>query len=170
MSDADAGRRSEEISRTLKGFFCANGQLKRLGAYGYYPLGKEASLLSFYEWLLEQGVPLAFPKVSGDTMEFYQVSSLEEFEEGAFHIMEPREGCRKSEFSQAFCFVPGSAFDRRGNRLGYGRGYYDRYFAEHKDLYRMGIAYESQVEEAVLPQEGDVPVHALATERGIRFF
>lgn len=170
LPDAEAERLSSEICRNLKGFFYSNEQLQSLGAYGYYPSGKEASLFLFYEWLLEKEVPLAFPRVSGDTMEFYQVLSLEEFEEGAFHIMEPREGCKKAAFERAFCFVPGSVFDRKGNRLGYGRGYYDRYFAGHENLYRMGIAYESQIEEEILPEKGDVAMQALATENGIRFY
>ena len=170
LSETDMERLSAEISKYLKGFFYSNGQLKSLGAYGYYPHGREASLILFYEWLLENEVPLAFPKVSGETMEFYQVFSMDEFEEGAFHIMEPKESCKKATFERAFCFVPGSVFDRAGNRLGYGKGYYDRYFAEHKDLYRIGIAYESQIEEEIPSEKGDIAMHALATENGIRFF
>lgn len=170
LPEAEAERLSSVICKNLTGFFYSNGQLKSLGAYGYYPYGKETSLVLFYEWLLENEVPLAFPRVSGETMEFYQVFSMDEFEEGAFHIMEPKESCKQALFERAFCFVPGSVFDRAGNRLGYGKGYYDRYFAKHKDLYRVGIAYESQIEEEIPSKEGDIAMQALATENGIRFF
>ncbi len=94
----------------------------------------------------------------------------EDFEEGAFHIMEPRRSCSRADFSEAVCLIPGSVFDRKGNRYGYGRGYYDRYVSLHPNLYRMGIAYGEQVEDEILPERCDVPVHALATEEGILFF
>ena len=57
--------------------------------YGYYPLGSEVSLLLFYDFLLRQGISLAFPRVCGMSMDFYQVFSLDDFKEGAFHVMEP---------------------------------------------------------------------------------
>lgn len=156
----------------LSGKICVNLQkylenqtdLKKKGVYGYYPHGKEVSLLELYQWLLEQQIPLAFPRVSGDTMEFYQITSMEDFKEGAFHIMEPEQGCSQVNFEQAYCLVPGSVFDRNGNRYGYGKGYYDKYFAWHKELKPIGIAYEMQVQEEIPAEETDVKMQILATE------
>ena len=91
-----------------------------------------------------------------------------ELKEGAFHIMEPQKGCKKAEFSRAYCLVPGSVFDRSGNRIGYGKGYYDRYFAAYPKLYRIGIAYESQIEERIKPEKHDRKMHAMVTEHGMR--
>lgn len=135
--------------------------------YGYYPLGSEVSLLLFYEFLLRQGIPLAFPRVCGMSMDFYQVSSLDDFNEGAFHVMEPESSCQIAEWEDAICLTPGSVFDRTGGRFGYGKGYYDRYFKKHPHILRAGIAYKHQMEEKLPRESWDLPMNYLITEQGI---
>lgn len=63
-------------------------------------------------------------------MDFYLVNSLSQLEKGAFSIMEPNtEVCEKYEdFSHGLCLVPGLCFDMQGFRLGFGKGYYDRFY------------------------------------------
>lgn len=161
---------SGKISANLQKYLKSQTDLKKKGVYGYYPHGKEVSLLKLYQWLLEQQIPLAFPRVSGYTMEFYQITSMEDFQEGAFHIMEPEQGCPQANFEQAYCLVPGSVFDRNGNRYGYGKGYYDKYFARHKELKPIGIAYEMQVQEEIPAEETDVKMQILATEAKLKIF
>ncbi len=142
-----------------------NGHKVRV--YGYYPLGSEVSLIPVYKFLLKGEVPLAFPRVQGMSMDFYQVFSLDDLKEGAFHVMEPDNACKKAEWEYALCFTPGSAFDREGGRFGYGKGYYDRYFEKHPRLLRAGIAYENQVEEKLPTEDFDIPINYLITEQGI---
>lgn len=170
LQEIIAEENSLKISKILQEYFAVQKELQVLGVYGYYPLGNEVSLLHLYTWLLKQQVPLAFPRVSGDTMEFYQVTSFDAFSEGAFHILEPVKECRKAAYEKAFCLVPGSVFDENGNRYGYGKGYYDRYFSVHKGLRRIGIAYEMQVENQIPAEQTDIRMQMLATETGIRFF
>ena len=159
---------SEQICENLEDYFTERRkELKRRGVYGYYPLGTEVSLIRLYLWLLEEEIPLAFPRVSGETMEFYRVDSMREFEKGAFGIYEPMDSCSRAGLNEAICFVPGSVFDWTGNRYGYGKGYYDRYFLRCPDLYRMGIAYEMQVKERISAEAHDVKMQALATETGV---
>lgn len=169
MPDDAVRRKSLQIGRGLKEYFQKWQKAGDICVYGYYPCRKEVSLFDLYEWLIEQEIPLAFPRVSGEHMEFYQVYSMQEFEEGAFHIMEPAKCCKLASFENAFCLVPGSVFDRSGNRYGYGKGYYDRYFFLHKDLYRIGVAYEDQIESQIPSEITDVKMQALATETGILF-
>lgn len=170
MSKETVKELSEKISRNLQEYFDKQTELKICGVYGYYPHGNEVSLMVLYMWLLERQIPLAFPRVSGDTMEFYQVTSMHDFDEGAFHIMEPKEHCRLAKMENAICLVPGSVFDNSGNRYGYGKGYYDRYFDLHKELMRIGIAYQLQIESTIPAEETDVKMHGLATEAGLKFF
>ncbi len=170
LSEAAAKKLSVKISRHLQDYLCTQKELPMRGVYGYYPHGREVSLLPLYDWLLGQQIPLAFPRVTGDTMEFYQVFSMKEFTEGAFHIMEPAEDCQRADFTNAFSFVPGSVFDRTGNRYGYGKGYYDRYFSIHQELIRIGIAYENQLEERIPAEKTDVKMQMLATEAGLNIF
>ena len=142
------------------------GEFLKRGAYGYYPHGSEVNLIGLYNWLLAQNIPMAFPRVFGEAMEFYQIPSMDAFETGAFGIQEPVFRSKQAGFNQAFCFVPGSVFDRSGNRYGYGKGYYDRYFGSHPGLYRIGVAYGIQVRAQIPCGQYDIKMHALMTEEG----
>ena len=97
-------------------------------------------------------------------MEFYRISELSRVREGAFRVMEPDESCKRIGEEAAVVLVPGLVFDRKGNRYGYGGGYYDRYFARFPKLSRMALAFEGQIEKqlAVLPT--DVRMHRIYTE------
>lgn len=107
--------------------------------YFYYPLGSEADILPLAEEVLEQGIEIAFPKVYGEDMSFIQIRDLKnDFKEGAFHIMEPVSD-RAVDWKDACVLVPGLVFDRQGNRIGYGKGYYDRYFSRHSRSVLIGI-------------------------------
>ncbi|QGT98755.1 5-formyltetrahydrofolate cyclo-ligase [Candidatus Syntrophocurvum alkaliphilum] len=62
--------------------------------------------------------------------------------------------------------VPGLAFDDSGNRIGYGKGYYDRFLKRvREDTFLCGVCYEFQVVEKLYPQEADVPVHWIVTNQ-----
>lgn len=136
--------------------------------YGYYPLGKEVSLLPVMEDALALGKRVAFPKVIDDeSMVFYFVESLEELEEGYFHVMEPVTTCIAKE-TEALVLVPGIAFDMDGNRIGYGKGFYDRYLDEHEGLTTIGIAYEFQVLEGFEADARDQQMDYFVTELGLR--
>ncbi len=167
MPQGQRRRYDSRICENLKAYVKERkGEFLQRGAYGYYPYGSEVNLTAFYTWLLQQKIPLAFPRVSGETMEFYRVLSMDAFETGAFGIREPVSGQKQAGLDQAFCFVPGSVFDRMGNRYGYGKGYYDRYLGGHPEMYRIRIAYGTQVREEILPERHDMKMHALVTEKG----
>ena len=63
--------------------------------------------------------------------------------------------------------VPGVAFDRKGNRLGMGKGYYDRYLASVPHTVRVALAYEEQVLDHVPKEPYDVPMDWIVTDREI---
>lgn len=159
---------SGAICEKLKEYLCMQAGLQENGVYGYYPHGREVSLLELYSWLLAQHIPLAFPRVNGEMMEFYRVTSMEEFQEGAFHIMEPVLKCRRADLKKAYCLVPGSVFDEAGNRYGYGKGYYDRYFRKNKQLKRIGVSYEMQLQPEIPTEANDIKMQILVTESKIR--
>ena len=60
--------------------------------------------------------------------------------------------------------VPGAAFDRKGHRLGYGGGFYDRFLRRCPQAVWIGLAYEAQISSDTLPQPRDVPLHRIVTE------
>ena len=138
--------------------------------YGYMPIRKEVDIRPFLKHLLNKGKKLALPRVSGDTMEFYQVTSFEDLEEGSFHILEPKEKCPKADAS-GFILIPGVAFDRKGGRIGYGKGYYDKFFASHSQtLEKIGIAYTIQIVDTIPTTSLDIQLNGLVCEEDFWMF
>ena len=73
-------------------------------------------------------------------MHFYEIRSLAELSEGRFGVREPKGGVVCIPKEGDLLLVPGLLFDGKKNRLGYGGGYYDTYFAKHKEGKRIGLA------------------------------
>ena len=89
-------------------------------------------------------------------MDFFYIDSLKQLEEGTFHVMEPVRGSEKADPLQQPVIVPGSVFGRDGSRYGYGKGYYDRFFAKYPRLRRYAVCYEHQLEETLPIDPHDV--------------
>ena len=139
--------------------------------YCYAPIGSEADIWELAERLWEAGKRVAFPRVLGTRdgdMEFFEVKSRTELSEGAFHVPEPvMDGRAPVDWKGALILVPGVVFDVTGARCGYGKGYYDRYFAAHPELVRVGVAYECQLSEELSAccESTDVWLDYVQTER-----
>lgn len=127
----------------------------------------EVDLKEFMQYALEHDINIAFPKVHGEFMEFYEVKSLSQLMEGAFHILEPSEECkwiRLNPNQTCTMLVPGVGFSEKGYRIGYGKGYYDRYLAMYPQIYTIGIAYEMQICPDFTLNEFDIAMHKIITE------
>lgn len=152
--------------------------------YFYYSLGKEVSLLPVIEDAMSCKKQVAFPKVTGNQMEFYEINSLNQLAEGCFHVMEPQmvnelsdswnqsdveeeRYPKLADWEHAICFVPGVVFDQTGARFGYGKGYYDCYFSGRSGCRLVGCAYQCQVADELPADEWDVRMNDLVTENGI---
>lgn len=165
-SALSAGRAMQLSMRISEAVLQWEPYQKADAVYFYYPLGNEVSLLPVVKDALSRGVPTAFPKVTGETMQFWQVYGLDELKEGAFHVQEPSV-CRPVQWAHAICFVPGAAFDQGGGRFGYGKGYYDRYFSTHLCRMLVGCAYGFQVAKELPADAWDRRMDCLATESGV---
>lgn len=98
------------------------------GVFTYVSTEVEVDTRRLLEWCFEHGKPVSAP-VSGDTkLTFYQVRGFDELKPGRFGISEPvNRGSPAAADSNSLCVVPALCCDRQGFRLGYGRGYYDRF-------------------------------------------
>ncbi len=106
-------------------------ELERAGTvFLYYSVGREVSTLKLIESLLENGRRAALP-VSGSNgiMEFYLIDGLSQLRQGRYGIPEPPAGRAVRPEKGDIIIVPALCCDRRGQRLGHGAGYYDRYLA-----------------------------------------
>jgi len=90
---------------------------------------------------------------------------------GTLGILEPAAGAPEVPVSEVDLFiVPGAVWDRRGYRIGYGGGFYDRLLVQSPDTPRVGLAFELQVVNRLPEQAHDTPVDWLVTERRVYRF
>ncbi|MDP4120948.1 MAG: 5-formyltetrahydrofolate cyclo-ligase [Bacillota bacterium] len=103
------------------------------------------------------------------SMDFYYINSLSDLESGTFGVLEPKpETCEKvTDFSKGLCIVPGLSFDSQGYRLGYGKGYYDRFLSRYTGI-TVGLCYVSCIKWQLPHGYYDKTVDILITERYIR--
>ncbi len=132
----------------------------------YHSLADELSTHDFInKWTGRKSFFL--PRVNGVNLEIlpYDRSRLAL---GAFHIEEPT-GDDVHDISEIeLIVVPAVAYDRRGNRVGRGKGYYDRMLGDTKAI-KIGIAYDFQVFDEIESDPHDVPVDIIITDKGIRY-
>ena len=100
---------------------------------------------------------------------FYRIYALDEMEPGAYGIREPLtiEYLKLSDkdiSDKSVCITPGSVFDRHCNRCGYGKGYYDRFFADTPIGIRIGLAYDFQINEDITVKDTDIAMTMIITE------
>lgn len=125
-------------------------------------------------WTL--GKEVYVPRMEGVEMDFYLLNSFEELEEGTFGVPEPalrggqttaQERSGLESTSGCLMLMPGVAFDKSRNRVGYGRGYYDRYLNDHPGIRTIGLAFEFQIMDEIPVEETDIRPGILVTERNI---
>lgn len=127
--------------------------------------GSEVDTLPILEALSDRGVRLALPRICDGEIEAVVYRPGDPTSETAFGALEPSAGEVLHATEIDVVVTPGVAFDRGGFRVGYGGGYYDRYFRRTRgDAFRVGLAFAVQVVEEVARGRADLPVDAVVTE------
>ncbi len=106
------------------------------------------------------------PVVKGDELELRLYAGEESLCQGSFGIREPAEGIPANEKEIELAIIPGVAFDRKGNRLGRGKGYYDRTLDRLEKAYRIGICFDFQILDEIPSEKNDRPMDEVWTEKG----
>lgn len=138
----------------------------------YAPLDNEIDVMPIAEAAWKSGKKVAFPRCdkATHTMKYHIVSSADELVVDSYGIREPSPDAQiyDPEWSgSAVCFVPGLLYDKAGFRLGYGKGFYDRYLSEFKGS-RIGVVYSDYIMPTVPRGRFDVSVDILLTENGVK--
>lgn len=137
----------------------------------YFPTSEEIDIRPLLEDALAKGKRVALPRTAPDSrMDFYFVHSLEELTPGQFGLWEPspQAGRYQPDGTPALMIIPALAYDTFGYRLGYGRGYYDRYINGFEGT-RAGLCYTSFLSRESLPRgRFDIAVDFIVTEKGVK--
>lgn len=133
----------------------------------------EINIDALAEAAFAKGKKVAFPRCDTEnfTMQFHFVESLDDLKEDSYGIREPSPKLpvydKDVHAGSAVCFVPGLVFDRRGYRIGYGKGYYDRYLSSFSGS-RIGVVYSDFIVDSVPRGRYDTKVDILLTEKNVR--
>lgn len=111
----------------------------------YYSLADEVYTHDTITKLVNMNKTVLLPRVIDDeNMIICHYKSDKDLSEGAFHIMEPI-GEEFTDYNKIeLCIVPGMSFDSNNNRLGRGKGYYDRFLAKVPNSYKIGVCFDFQ--------------------------
>lgn len=138
----------------------------------FYPYGSEVDLTDLYNRLLNIGKELYFPvsDVESHQLTFYKVSDLSnDFSKGAYGIMEPNRTLPAFDAKEdgVIAITPGLVFDRNLNRIGYGAGFYDRFFAQNSNIIRIAPCFSNQIVEKIQAESHDLPMDYIVTDNQV---
>jgi len=128
----------------------------------YFPIGSEIDTHNIMLDMLEQDKNLLLPRIVNNNLEFCIVPNLEKLEKGSFEIMEPRDSCKKAEKINCV-LIPTVGVSKSGVRLGYGKGYYDR-FLSSTDAVKISLTYSKQIVKSIPNDSHDVKIDWIVTE------
>lgn len=107
------------------------------------------------------------PKVAGRKLKLFEITCFKDVGKGAFGILEPKKHCKKINPQDIdLAIVPGIAFDKKGHRIGYGKGYFDRLLRKMK-CKKIGLAYDFQIVDKIPKTAYDIPVDFIITDKKI---
>lgn len=160
LSDTERKIKSERICQRLitdERFMLAKTILV------YMPIKTEVSTLPLIEqaWALNKRVGL--PKTQGDEMNFYECHDFSDLTIGAFNILEPKTEVL-IEPSHALLIMPGAVFDQQRHRIGYGKGFYDRYLKNHSPIETIALAFDCQIVDYFEAEAHDIAPSCILTE------
>ena len=143
---------------------------KKIIIAGYYPSNYEVDIIKFLEIATKRKFKVALPSIkSSNIMCFKTWSYKEPLYLNKYGILEPRK--ENKEIVPDLIMVPLAAFDNKLNRIGYGKGYYDRSLKKNykikKKTISLGIAYSFQKYHSIPIKKHDFKLDYIFTERGI---
>ena len=126
--------------------------------YGYLPYNQEVRTVPILKQALADGKQVAVPKVYGEEMKFIYLPDLTQVACGYAGIPEPTADGPIGDDPTALVLMPGMAFTKEGQRIGYGGGFYDKFLASEPDHPTIALCYDFQIVDQLPTEEFDIPV------------
>ncbi len=138
--------------------------------FAYVSKEPEVESLVIINSLLDEGKTVVVPIIETrtKTLRLSYLKSVADLEPGTFHVPEPLAAEIPADIGKIeIALLPLIGFDRSGNRIGYGAGYYDRFFDAYPDIPRIGLAYACQEVPAIPAESFDRKMDWIVTENRI---
>ncbi len=164
LSEIQRTEYSEEILKKLLNL----DQLKNARQiFTYISYMSEVQTHDLLKELLLRRITLSVPKITdATTMLSQQITDWQSLEPDVLGILAPTSGdITDGPFDVAI--TPGLGFTEQGHRIGFGAGYYDRWFSSHQVKYKIALAFEIQLNDQIPIEETDIPVDLIITENRI---
>lgn len=132
--------------------------------YTYVAFNEEVQTNKVIDYGFRNNIKVAVPRIDNKKMDFYYINQMEDLTCGFYGILEPKT-TNKAMDHHILMIVPGLAFDEEYNRIGYGAGYYDKYFKEHKHLSikKIALAYDFQIVKQIETTPYDEKIDGIIT-------
>lgn len=131
----------------------------------YYSVRNEVETVSIINYLLDIGKTVALPVCTPERdLKAAIINNLSELQPASFGLMEPGPEAVLLDYDELkLVIIPGVAFDEKGNRLGHGAGYYDRFLSKTPNAFKLGLAYDFQVVQALPAERHDIKINGILT-------
>ena len=131
----------------------------------YLNFGKEIDTTPFISYFKNNGNNVSIPVCNGLDMYAAKFNDLDSFKISKLGVMEPENPIIIDKSTIQICIIPGVAFDIYGNRVGYGKGYYDR-FLSGENIIKVAICHDFQIiDKEILSDKNDIKMDYIITEK-----
>lgn len=169
LSEAEHSDLSKKI---MENFLNSDAYKKSKNIMAFINFGTEPSMQELIEHIISEGKIISIPITFKEEKKILpsRMISFNDLEKGVYGILTPKQD--KIDYIDPLhldlVITPGVAFDMKGYRIGYGGGYYDRFFEKYAKIYRMGYAFSFQVIDGEVPRnDTDLPIDSLVSDEKI---
>jgi len=128
----------------------------------YISINSEVDTIKIINYFLNTK-NIAVPKIIDNNMYFCYITNLNDLTPGKYNIPEPTNENIVTDFDNAICIVPGICYDKENYRIGYGKGYYDRFLSKNK-IKTIGLCYKECMIEKIDNDKYDYKIDEVITD------
>ncbi len=129
----------------------------------YKSLKSEVNTDKLIDYAIANNKVVLIPKVEKDNLVFYKIDKQTKLIKSNFGVLEPVNSQIITKENIDLIIVPGVCFDQKGNRLGFGKGYYDRFLNDMKTI-KIGICYKEQLSDNIPTNNNDIKMDLIITD------
>lgn len=164
LSKKSVSQKSLNLTKNIK-YWLKSNDINKI--FLYYSIKNELNVMDITN--TDRNYIFALPKISNDDMVFLKYDNKTVLSRNNYGIMEPSNKITVESDKKTLILIPSIALDMRGYRLGYGKGYYDKFIKNNKICIKMGIAMERFILNLLPNQKHDLKLNYIASEKKIRF-